>query len=67
MTDFPGGTVEKNLPTNAKETRDMGSIPGMRRSPVEGNGNPLQNSYQDNNPLDRGAWWSMRSQRVRHD
>ena len=41
MTDFPGGTVEKNLPTNAKETRDMGSIPGMRRSPVEGNGNPL--------------------------
>jgi len=55
--DFPGDTVVKNLPVNAKDTRDMGSIPGMRRSPVEGNSNPLQNSCRDNNLLDRGAWW----------
>ena len=55
--DFPGGTVVQNLPINAKDTRDMGSIPGVRRFPVEGNSNPLQNSCRDNNTLDRGAWW----------
>ena len=35
---FPGGSVVKNLPANAG---DPGSIPGLRRSPGEGNGNPL--------------------------
>ena len=34
----------KNLPANAGDTRDMGSIPGSGRSPGEGNGNPLQYS-----------------------
>ena len=38
---FPGGPVVKNLPTNAGDTRDMGSIPGLSRSPGVGNGNPL--------------------------
>ena len=38
---FPGGSVAKNLPVNA---RDAGSIPGSGRSPKEGNGNPLQYS-----------------------
>ena len=38
---FPGGSVVKNLPVNA---RDTGSIPGLERSPGEGNGNPLQHS-----------------------
>ena len=33
----------------------MGSIPGLGRSPGEGNGNPLQYSYLEN-PMDRGAW-----------
>ena len=42
----------KNLPANAK---DMGSIPGLERSPGEGNGNPLQYSCLEN-PKDRGAW-----------
>ena len=42
----------KNLTTSA---RDMGSIPGSRRSPGEGNGNPLQHSCLGN-PMDRGAW-----------
>ena len=36
--------VVKNLPANAGDTRDMGSIPGLGRSPGQGNGNPLQYS-----------------------
>ena len=36
---------------------DAGSIPGWRRSPGEGNGNPLQYSCLEN-PMDRGAWWA---------
>ena len=35
---FPGGSEVKNLPSNAG---DMGSIPGLGRSPGEGNGSPL--------------------------
>ena len=35
----------------------MGLIPGSRRSPEGGNGNPLQYSYLEN-PTDRGAWWA---------
>ena len=42
----------KNLLANAG---DLGLIPGSGRSPGEGNGNPLQYSYQDN-PMDRGVW-----------
>ena len=42
----------KNPPANA---RDVGSIPGLGRSPGEGNGNPLQHSCLGN-PTDRGAW-----------
>ena len=41
---FPGDTVVKNLPANAEGTKDAGSIPGCRRSPGEGNGNPVQYS-----------------------
>ena len=36
--DFPGGSVVKNPPADAGDT---GSIPGVGRSPGEGNGNPL--------------------------
>ena len=36
--------VVKDLPANAGSLRDVGSIPGSGRSPVEGNGNPLQYS-----------------------
>ena len=49
---FPGGSVVKNPPANAG---DLGSIPGSRRSPGGGNGNPLQYSRLDI-PMDRGAW-----------
>ena len=52
---FPGGKVVKNPPANAGGTRDMGSIPGLGRSPGEGNGNPLQYSCLENS-MGRGAW-----------
>ena len=51
---FPGGSVVKNPPANAG---DMGLIPGLGRSPREGNGNPLQYSCLEN-PIDKGAWWA---------
>ena len=47
-------TVVKNSPANAGDTRDVGSIPGLRRSPGIGNGNPLQYSCLEN-PMDREA------------
>ena len=49
---FPGGSVAKNLPASAG---DLGSIPGLGRSPGGGNGNPLQDPCLEN-PMDRGAW-----------
>ena len=49
--------VVKNLPANAGDTRDMGSIPGSARSFGEGNGYPLQYSCLENF-VDRGAWWA---------
>ena len=45
----------KNLPANAGETRNLGSIPGLGRSPEGGHGNPPQYSCLEN-PMDRGAW-----------
>ena len=45
----------KNLPANAGDTGDMGSIPGSGRSPGGGHGSPLQYSCLEN-PTDRGAW-----------
>ena len=38
---FPGGSVVKSPPANARDTGDLGSIPGWGRSPGRGNGNPL--------------------------
>ena len=49
---FPGGSDDKESACNAG---DPGSVPGSRRSPEEGNGNPLQYSYLENS-MDRGAW-----------
>ena len=45
----------KNLPIHAGDIRDVGSIPGMGRSPGGGHSNPLQYSCLEN-PMDRGAW-----------
>ena len=47
----------RNLPADAGDTRDAGSIPGLGKSPGEGNGNPPQYSCLEN-PMDRGAWWA---------
>ena len=47
----------KNLPDNAGDAGDMGSIPGSGRSPGEGNGYPLQFSCLKNS-IERGAWWA---------
>ena len=52
---FPGGAVAKNLPANAGNARDEGSIPGLGRSLGEGNDNPLQYSCLKN-AIDRRAW-----------
>ena len=56
--DFPGGSVVKNLPSNARDAKDMGSIPGLERSPGGGHGNPLQYSCQEN-PMGRGDWQTI--------
>ena len=53
---IPCGSGVKKLHANARDRGDMDSIPGLGRSPGEGNGNPLQNSCLEN-PMDRGAWW----------
>ena len=60
---FPGGSVVKNPPASAGDTA---SIPGLGRSPVEGNGNPLQYSCLEN-PMDGGAWQATVQQRVGHN
>ena len=49
-----GGSDGKESACNAG---DLSLIPGLERSPGEGNGNPLQYSCLKN-PMDRGAWWA---------
>ena len=68
LMGLPGGSVGKETAYNAGDARDMGSIPGLGRSPGGGHGNPLQYSCLEN-PMDRGAWQATvhRSQRVRHN
>ena len=61
--DFPGGS---NCKASVYNVGDLGSIPGLGRSPGEGNGYLLQSSGLEN-PMDRGAWLDMGSQTVRHD
>ena len=58
---FPGGASgennnnNNNLPANAGDVRDMGSVPGLGRSPGGGNGSPLQYSCLENS-MDGGDW-----------
>ena len=49
--------VVNNLPANARNAGDEGSIPGLERSPGEGNGNAIQYSCLENS-MDREAWWA---------
>ena len=51
---FPGGSDGK---ASACSAGDLGSIPGLGRSPGGGHGNPLQYSCLEN-LMDRGAWWA---------
>ena len=53
---------------SACQAGDVGLIPGLGRSPGEGNGNPTQYSYLEN-PMDRGDWRANSTglQRVRHN
>ena len=55
IIDFPGGSDGKAAIYNVG---DPGSIPGLGRSPGEGNGNPLQ-YYCPENPIDGGAWLAI--------
>ena len=55
---FQVSTVVKNLPANAGDPRDGGSIPGLGKSPGVGSGNPLQYSCLKN-PMDREAWQTI--------
>ena len=50
--------VLKNLPANAGDRRDAGSIPGLGGFPGGGHDNPFQYSCLEN-PMDRGAWWAI--------
>ena len=54
MLGFPGGSDSK---ASARNEGDLGSIPGLGRSPGEGNGNPFQYSCLENS-MDGGAWWT---------
>ena len=65
---FPDGSVVKNLPASARVAGDTGLIPGLGRSPGEGNGNHLQYACLENS-RDRGAWWAIthRVRKVEHD
>ena len=51
------GLVVKNPTAKAGDVRDVGSVPGLERSPGGGHRNPLQYSCLAN-PMDRGAWWA---------
>ena len=53
-SSFPGGSEVK---ASASNVGDPGSIPGLGRSPGEGNGSPLQYSCLEN-PMNGGAWWA---------
>ena len=48
----------KNPPANAGDIRDLGSIPGLERSPGRGHGNRLQ-CFCPENLMDRGAWQTI--------
>ena len=58
MESFQSGSAVKNLPANAGDAGEVGSIPGLGRSSGGENGNPFQYSCLEN-PKDREAWWAI--------
>ena len=69
VSSFPRCTVVKNLPADAGDTRDAGSILGSGRSPGVGNGNPLQlflpGKSHGQRSLENYSSWNQK--RVRHN
>ena len=65
---LPDGSAVKNVPANAGDPRDVGSISGLGRSARKGNGNPLQYSCLKT-PMgeEPGRLQSKGSQRVRYN
>ena len=57
LTFFKPRAGGSEVKASACNVGDPGSIPGLGRSPGEGNGNPLQYSCLEN-PMDGGAWWA---------
>ena len=57
IQSFP---ADSEVKASASNVGDLGLIPGLRRSPGEGNGNPLQFPCRNflENPMDREAWWT---------
>ena len=65
---FSSGAVVKNPSANAGDSRDVGPIPALRRSPGIGNGNPLQHSCLENPCIEEpDRLQSIGSQRVGRD
>ena len=52
---FPGSSVVKSPPAHTRDARDVGSVPGLGRSPGGGDDNLLQYSCQEN-PMNRRSW-----------
>ena len=55
LRTFRASLSDSDGEESAHSEGDLGSMPGLGRSPGEGNGNPLQHSCLDN-PMDRAAW-----------
>ena len=68
LHDRLNDSMVAQLVKNSPAIGDMDSVPGLGRSPGEGNGNPLHYSCLGN-PMDRGAWWATVHgvARVRYD
>ena len=65
---FASGSVVKNLPSDAGDSGDAGSVPGLGRSPGRGNGNPLSTlAWEIPWTEEPDGLQSMGWQRVRHD
>jgi len=68
LLDFPDGSAVKELACNRGDAGDMGSVPGWRRSPGEGNGNqPSIPAWKIPWTEEPGGLQSNRLQRVRHN
>ena len=60
---FPGGANGKEPACQCRRCKRCGFDPWVGKTPGGGHGNPFQYSCLEN-PMDRGAWWAIGSQRV---